>query len=208
MLPTLWSWIKANPKKFAAIVLADIAILAFVFALGRYTTSPKVVEITKTVEVEKVVERIVVQEIEKKVYVRGEDRDVVREIVVVKRPDGTEETRTTETDRTRIVEASTQESVVDIVSEKKSTSESQIDTLKITDNTKQWHASVGIGGGARFVGPVVPQLAFSLQVERRLFGPLFMGANVTTMAGIAPTTSVPLVPPVTITGSLVFGLEL
>ncbi len=188
-------------------VLVVIALIAGAFAAGRYTLPAKVIEHTKEVEVLKEVVRTEIQIVEKKVYVRGEDRDIIREVVVIKQPDGTEVTKTTETDRTKIKEASSQETETKATKIVYRDKEVFVEKLKIVENGKDWHLSVSAGAGARFVGTVVPQLVFGATVERRIVGPFFMGLNVSAAAGITPLAATALSPPVTVTGSLVLGLE-
>lgn len=194
-------------KKNVIIGVVFIAALGGSFAAGRFTMPAKVVTIEKQVEVIKEVVKTEIQVVEKKVYVRGEDRDVVREVVVIKRPDGTEETRTTETDRSRIIESSSQESSSQStqVAEREKTVE--VEKTKLVEAYKQWHIGVSAGGGARFIGELTPQLVFGVTVERRIVGPFFMGVNVSTGVGIKPGAAPPIGPPVTVTGSLVLALE-
>jgi hypothetical protein len=196
-----------TPKQKVAVIGIIVLALVGAFAAGRYTLSPKVVEVEKQVEVVKEVVRTEVQFVEKRVYIRGEARDVVREVVIIKKPDGTEETRTTETDKTVVKEASSQEAssqVVQVVEKEKLVEKERI---VIVEAHKDWHLSLSAGAGARFIGDLTPQLVFGLTAERRIIGPFFMGLNLSTSAGIKPGPS-PLAPPVTVTGSLVFGLEL
>lgn len=193
-------------KTVAKYVLI-VALLGGSFAAGRYTLAPKTIEVVKTVEVTKEVVKTVIQVVEKKVYVRGETRDVVREVVVIRSPDGTETTKITETDKTKTTEASSQESSSMATSVVYRDREVFVDRLKIVANEKDWHLGINVGAGARFIGaPLVPQLTFGARIERRIAGPFFVGLDVAAQVGIVPTAAPALQPPVTVTGSLVLGL--
>jgi hypothetical protein len=200
------SFITENKSTIIKVVIV-IALLVGAFAAGRYTLPAKVVEVEKVVEVVKEVVKTEIQVVEKKVYIKGEARDVVREVVIVKAPDGTETTKITETDKTKTVEASTQESSSQATVVKTEDKAVAVERVTVTENPKDWHLSLSVGAGARFIGEMTPEIAFGLTVERRIVGPFFMGLNLAAEAVIAPMATPALQPPVTITGALVFGVE-
>lgn len=198
-----------NQKTGAKIGTAAF-LLAAAFAGGRFTAQgPSVKEVVKTevVEVEKEVIRYVNVEVEKKVYVKGETRDVVREVVIIKAPDGTETTKITETDKTKTTTASSNEVVKTEtrVTERESESESKVDKVVVVDGMKaQWHVGIKIGAGGRLAIPAIsPVMQFGVSAERRIVGPLWIGLWVDTQLSLPA----PGIPPQAVTGGISVALE-
>lgn len=183
-----------------------LVLLVGAFATGRYTVAPKTVTLTKTETVEKIVTQTQIQYVEKKIYVTKEQKDVQTTTTVVKAPDGTETTTTTTSDKTKIDTASSQEASSQTVTVQYVDKLVEVEKLKIVEARKDWHMSLSVGGGARFIGGTVPQVVFGFQAERRIVGPFFMGLRVDAAAG-AQIAAPYVAPPVTVAGSLVLGLE-
>jgi ribosomal protein S25 len=91
----------------------------------------------------------VVQTVEKEVI----RKDIVTVVKVVERPDGTKESTSTTTDRTK---------------------EASSSTVKVVTLAPKYHISTGVASEiSRDLKPV-----YMLQVERRFAGPVFVGVNV------------------------------
>jgi len=202
------NWARQNPYKAILIVLLiDAVLLALAFASGRYTVPERVVEKIVTQDVEKVVVKTEIQVVEKLVYVKAENRDVRRETTTVVRPDGGTETRVVETDRTRIDEASTQETdkrEVQVVEKEKLV---YVDKLTIIEKTPaQWHLGLRVGAGASITPGAlpVPLMNLGLQAERRILGPVWMGIFADTQLNLLS----PGTPPYGVVGGISVGLEL
>ncbi len=182
------------------IFVAVVAVAGVVgYGFGRYVQPPKVTE--KVVTIEKEVIKVETQIVEKKVYVKVDNVDTKTEIVIIKRPDGTEETKTTIVDKSVIKEQDQNETATTVVdtSEKSETKVLE----KVTTVVKDYHVRVDAGAGAKFVGELTPVMQFGVGFERRIVGPIFGGVWVnTTLNLLAPQT-----PPYTVTGGISVGLE-
>ncbi len=187
-------------------IIVVVVLLTGAFAAGRYTIPTKIVTKTEVQTVEKVVTQIQTQYVEKKVYVTDEKKNVVTVVDVVKKPDGTEETKTTITDKTETAATNTDQASSTLTDNIIKSDSTDSKTSKVVDNTKpQWHLALRVGGGAQFgLGAVSPRLDLGLQAERRILGPVFMGLYADVLA---PVVGLPT-PPYTVVGGLVVGLEL
>jgi len=198
------SFVKNHSTIVSIIVV--IVLLAVAFATGRYTVPTKIVTKTETQTVEKIVTQVQTQYVEKKVYVTAQKDNVTTTVDVVKKPDGTEETKTTTIDLTQTNSTSTDQASSTSVDKTTEDESTKSQTTKIVDSLKpQWHLSLHGGAGAQFgLGAISPKIDFGVQAERRILGPVFMGIYANLNAPIigAPT------PPYTVTGGLVVGLEL
>lgn len=194
-----------NHGKLTAGVIV-VVLLAVSFAAGRYTVPTKIVTKTEIQTVEKVVTQIQTQYVEKKVYVTDENKNVTTVVDVVKKPDGSEETKTTITDKTETASTDTDQASSTLTDKISKEDDTDTKTTKIVDSTKpQWHLALRVGGGAQFgLGAVVPKLDLGIQAERRILGPVFMGLGFDVHAPIVgfPT------PPYTLMASFIVGLEL
>ncbi len=190
---------KSYLTKVAGVVVSIVVVALSGYAFGRYVQPPKV-EI-KEVTVEKEVVRTEIQIVEKKVYVKATDVDTRTETVVVKQPNGTETTTIVVVDKSKINEASSQESTAVKVVEKEVIK--VVEKESTTEVRKDYHLRVDVGAGARFVGQLTPVLQIGVGAERRIVGPIFAGiwAN-TTLNLLSPGT-----PPYTVTGGVSLGME-
>lgn len=122
----------------------NVAIIVFIAALISFgigaKVASKVTTETKVVEVEKEVIK----------------RDVVTQIKVITRPDGTKEESTTITDKT--------------TEDKSSSKQSESKTAP------NWHVSAGTKASVNNLN----ELSYTLNVDRRILGNLFVGASVST----------------------------
>jgi hypothetical protein len=146
--------LELNNKQVAIAVLVALAVGA---TAGFYAKPEKVVtkvEIKKeTVEVVKVVEK------ETK-NVRN-DKELV--IIETRFPDGTVKKEK------RYVDKSTVDSIKDRAENKQTvTKEEDKKSTEIVNRSEDWHVSVGY--------ELLPQQKYQLTVERKIFGPLYVGA--------------------------------
>lgn len=190
-------------KKYIYIVIA-VALAAFAgFAVGKFNSTPEVVEKIKTVEVEKEVVKTVEVVIEKKVYVKSQNVDTQKTTTVETRPDGTKIETTTEVDRTKTVETNDQSStmVADKSSEKNSSSEKQSDTT--TASVSKYRVGVDLGFGST-VSRFDPRIVVGVRGDFRVAGPFWMGVWVQTdIPFMPPTNNIPDA----VRGGLNLGIE-
>lgn len=143
----------------------------------------KTVEVEKKVEVEKEVVKTVVQVVEKKVYVKTQNRDVRKETITIKRPDGTVETKVVVEDKTKTQEASTMQADVSVSgnSEKevsvKTDREALSERVKEVKNPQaQWRLNLRTEVGA-ITQSVQPLLSVGFGADRRIVGPFWVGVT-------------------------------
>lgn len=129
----------------AALVVAGVIGLL----VGRYTTTPMVV--TQTVEVERI----------KTVTVKGEDKVVVRRVVVVAQPDGSSTTTTDEREATK-------------TDERTATTEKTDRSVITKPVEKDWRVSALVGTDLALTHPP-STIYYGALVERRIAGPFSAG---------------------------------
>lgn len=199
-----WTLVKAFVSKYKVLFIAIgcLGSLAGAFLLGRGTAPAKTIEVVKTVEVEKQVVKTEVQVVEKKVYVQVQAKDVHRETVTVKQPDGTVTTTTVYDDKTKTTTEAAQSTSM------ASLTESDVEKTKSTESTKivetakpDWHATLRLGAGATLT-PLRPIGDVGLSIERRIIGPFWLGAYGGVQIPLIPTG-----PPSSFTAGVSAGLE-
>lgn len=92
--------------------------------------------------------------------IKVEERVVTREVKVK----DTVTRRVVLPDGTRITERETREAI-----------RADSDTSRITDNQRQWHASIGVNATTQGLGDT-----YNIQLQRRILGPVFLGVGLTT----------------------------
>lgn len=174
------STVKAVWQRYKTPALVILAVVGFgvSFVAGRNSTAGH--EIEKIVEVEKIVTRteIKVVEVEKKVLVEVEARDVRRQTTTVVKPDGSTTTVEIVEDKTKTKTKtdSKSETELQVASSAETTQERVrvVEVEKIVSVVPNWHLGLRLGGGAQ-LAPLTPVLSAGASVERRIFGPLFVG---------------------------------
>lgn len=150
-------------------ILLAIVVVAGAFALGKYTTSPKTVVETKIEYEEKIVTQIEEKIVEKVVEV-----EVERIRTVIEKPDGTK--ITVEHDKSKTKEEEKKSEVVVAVEEE---IKEEIDhSFRKTEPQirPQWHISASVGVDMQNLLTSSP-VVYGAQVERRIVGPVFLGAR-------------------------------
>lgn len=178
-------------KKKIAMFVVCLVLLAGAFAAGRFTATVnteekiKTVEVVKTVEVEKKVVEYVDRVVEKKIYVAKLQKDVVKTTEIKQNKDGTTTTVVTEVDKSKLEEASSQETSKDtsIVSRETKTNTTDdiksIDSFRKTESLAQWRLSLRGEVGAT-VSKIQPLLGVGVSAERRIIGPFWAGLSAST----------------------------
>lgn len=156
-------------KEYALAFVCFVFAVVAAFAAGRWTAPtnsatfpPDVVERIRTVTVTKYVDRVQV---------------ITRHIVHTKAPDGTETTTTDErtAERERTKETPPPPSAVGAL---------------LAEKPRQWRAGISLGlGGLTFSSPK-PTMVLGLEVEHRVIGPLWLGAQGLSSGYIGLTTAV------------------
>lgn len=191
-----------NHWKPLSVVAAFILTAVGSYSLGRYGVPERVViqEKLKVVEVEK--ERLVVVEstVEKKVYVSNESQRIHREEYQVKHPDGTEELTKKEDINVDKVVTDTQVKYVDRTIEKEVVKYVDREVEKRVDVTKpspDWRISPMLGVNAGTIPGAIAAgelkladtVVGGLEVQRRIWGPVSLGAWGLTSGQVGVTAS-------------------
>lgn len=148
-------------NKKVKVLVAGAALLS-AFAVGRYTTPTKVVEVEKIVYQEKIVE--------KKVYVKQKEvkKNVITVTLTTIRPDGTK------TIEKRVFDKSEIDIVQHGTIEKEKESQKETEKSKVVTNT---HDDWMISGLIKFdKGNLETGRAYGVMVNRRIVGPFHLGA--------------------------------
>lgn len=163
-------------RRYLAYSLLALGSLALTFAAGRYTTPVKTQIKVETVEH--------VRTEFKTVQVKGEDRVVIRRIVVERAPDGSSVSTTDER------EAATARETTTAVGATEAKTETKSDTTTVKGGAAgraEWRVNALVGGtvgiagtnltsaGGLFEALTTPELVYGAQVERRLVGPVVAG---------------------------------
>lgn len=188
----MWTWLLSKIKsQWPLLAVAVVCLLAGI-GIG-WGCKPAVVEtkeVTKDVIVEKKVvdEEAVQTEVEKRVKEITAQMDSHQVVVVVTKPDGSKtETTTTDTHSKNDTKDTTDQTKTQIVTVVK---EVQVDHTVTVEKTvtpvlAQWHVSILAGVAPRFDAPSTTPIMIGVEAERRIVGPVFVGAWV--MAG-SPVT--------------------
>ena len=170
-------------QKNALIGVIALVVLIGAFAAGRYTApeSVRTVETVKVVEVEKQV--VVVQEKVKveKVYVQNEAQAIHREEHTTTRPDGTVEVvKTEDINVTKVVTENNTQYVDRIVEKEVVKYEDRIvEKVKLVTMKKpDWMIGAMVGYDFKNLDATkfVSGLHYGAHAERRILGPVFLGA--------------------------------
>lgn len=162
---------KAKLKKLGIVVGIVLALAGGAYAFGRYMQPAKV--ITKTETVVKTETKIEYKDRIHKVEVQGPTHTVV---IHEQRPDGSSTTTTTTDTGPVVINTDTQHQT----NTHTSTEEHKTET-KIVENQKpQWLVTGGVdlSAAALFKGKV--DAKYDLEVQKRVFGPVFAGVAVET----------------------------
>ncbi len=149
----MWAWLLTPWGRRGLYLLGSLGMLGLGVALGRYATPPRVVTVTK-VEVREVIKRVKVK-----------DRAVTRTTTTVVEPTPAGPKTTTHTE-TRTDEHTTTNTDKDATTHTASTT--------TTGHRPDWR--VGALIGAELSPSVAPSLLVGAHLERRLAGPVWIGA--------------------------------
>lgn len=155
-------------KRYWVVVVLVVAA----FALGRYSLAPQTVTQIQYETVHDVQVKAAVLTVFKE---RTVTTQVDRVVVTVTSPDGT--VTKTETDKSHVVDHSTeasQEKKVEVVEHV----EEKLDLKQtVVENRPDWHITGTVG-----LTPLLKAepMTYGLTVERRVFGPFFLGATLNT----------------------------
>ena len=167
--------LRVKTSKTVVLVLA----LGAAFAAGRFLAPDKVITQTEVVEVEKEVIREVVKESEtESVQLERQTHTIITE-----RPDGTKITEIFEVNKDTIVIDRRSEQGFEVDTE----TESEISDIRIVERSRpQWKV------GTMAVTSSFEEFSvdYGLTVERRMFGPIFMGVTGVQNQGVGLTLSI------------------
>lgn len=166
-----------------AIVLIGLGIFGVGMVVGSFV-KPDTVKVEERIKVVEVVKEVVVEHETVRVeIVRVKDTQVVerwhREKTETKSPDGTVITKEIEDKNIDTLvkekENSTELKVVEVIKEVVVTKEIEKEKI-VTPVLAQWHLGVLVGVAPRFDVPSETPLLLGLEAERRLAGPVWLGA--------------------------------
>lgn len=169
---------KFGPKAVPIVVALLVGIGAGWFA------KPDVVKVEEKLKVVEVVKEVVVQHETVRVeVVRVKDTQVVerwhREKTETKTPDGTVVTKEVEDKNIDSIikekENSTEVKIVEVIKEVVVEKE-VIKEKVVTPMLAQWHLGVLVGTAPRFDSPTDTPLLIGVEAERRILGPVWLGA--------------------------------
>lgn len=184
----IYEFLRKYWKQIGAVVLV-LVLVAISYALGRYVAPQKVIteEKIKIVEVEK--EKIVYVDRQSEVdqTVKNDKKHIRKEKIEVTHPDGTRETKETETHDTDNSTENTQIQIVEKIVEKeviKYVDREVEKRVEITNPSPDWKITpmLGLQGQKLYLATQGQSLDLKssfvagVQVERRIWGPVFAGA--------------------------------
>jgi hypothetical protein len=150
-----------------------VVLLLGAYAAGRYATPARVVEKVRTVEVEKVVERVRMETVYR--AAQDERRNVRRETREEKRPDGTVITTKVEDDKTETKTATEGRTAAEAA--KAVERERLVETVRVVEGKRpDWlvGAQIGYSNGA----------LYGVSVDRRILGPAYIGVWANTQRAV------------------------
>lgn len=163
------SWLRSHWRLAMALGLLFVA-----FGAGRFTVRKE----TKTVTVEKIQwkERVITQVVEK----QAEQKETTKTLVVyrdiVKRPDGSSETKEETRQTTGIEDRITQDTATQTVKTLEGTKTAQsTTTTKVGGSGQNWFLSASLGVPVSLRAPFAGTPFVIVDLSRRIFGPLELG---------------------------------